>query len=93
MIIIASVSSAVLFDVYWIPTYLIVLFFKLHMIGMWNVSKEVMISFSSVWNGQVWKVLTVVYDTQDWWVCAPCPSFGMPNRPHQFASLAVSVKT
>jgi hypothetical protein len=32
---------ALLFDLYWIPTDLIVLFFKLHKIGLWNVSKEV----------------------------------------------------
>jgi ABC-type protease/lipase transport system fused ATPase/permease subunit len=42
------------FDPYWIPTYLIVLFFKLLMIGMWKVSKQVMVSLLAVLNISEW---------------------------------------
>jgi len=41
---------SIIFDPCWIPTYLIVLFFKLHVIGKWKVSTQVMVSLFAMLN-------------------------------------------
>ena len=53
----------------------------------WNVKSKYTSNGQFVGNvKQLWKVLTVVCDTYDYCMCAPCSSCGIPNSPQHFAS-------